>query len=321
MTIYWCGGEDFDFPMGATLPLMTGSGGRYRSNYTRAAMYGGNLYLSNPFSPPQSTVWIGGQCYFYSGSSYTGYLVLRNSTNNDGWAIGKNAASKLTLRKLNTDGSWTDVASESGVSFVDISMYKIDLKINIATSGYAKCYVNGVLMIDYSGNTSLTTNQVDQCGFIGAIATDYVAFSEFVVADTDTRNKIVKVLYPNSNGDANTFINNYSYIDEITVDDTDFIYTTTANTDFQCALSDMPSGTFICDAVRVIVRCLDSTTSGMNIKIGVKTNNTLNLSDPIAPGAYWNTLEKMYQVNPVTSARFSAAEITALQLAIKSAAV
>jgi hypothetical protein len=321
MTIYWCGGEDFDFPKGATLPLTTTNGGRYRSSYTRAALYGGNLYLSNPFSSPQSTVWIGGQCYFYAGSGYTGYLVLRNSTNGDGWAIGKNASSKLVLRKLNTDGSWTEVAYEDGTSFIDSVIYKIDLKINISASGYAKCYVNGVLMIDYSGNTSLTTNQVDQCGFIGTTATDYAAFSEFVVADVDTRNKIVRLLYPNNNGDVNTFTNNYTYIDESTLDDTDFIYTTTADKDFQCALTDMPSGTFICDAVRVAVRCLDSTTSGMNIKIGVKTNSTLNLSDPIAPGAYWNTLEKMYQVNPVTSNRFSATEITNLQLAIKSVAV
>lgn len=321
MTVYWCGGEDFDFPNGATLPSTIASSGRYRSAYTRAALYGGNLYLANPFSSPQSTVWIGGQCYFYTGNGYTGYLVLRNSTNNDGWAIGKNASSKLTLRKLNTDGSWTEIVTESGVSFTDTAIYKIDLKINVASSGYAKCYVNGILMIDYSGNTSLTTNEVDQCGFIGTTATDYVAFSEFIVADVDTRARIVKLLYPNNNGDTNTFTNNYAYIDETTLDDTDFIYTTTADKDFQCALTDMPSGTFICDAVRVAVRCMDTTTGGMNIKIGMKTNSTLNLSDAMVPGTYWNTLEKMYQVNPVTSNRFSAAEITALQLAIKSVAV
>ena len=82
----------------------------------------------------------------------------------------------------------------------------------------------------------------------------------------------------------------------------------------------MPAGDFICKGVRVAVRATDGV-GGIGIQIGVKTNSTVDLGASITLGGVWETDEKLYQLNPVTSNRFTPAEIEALQIAVKSVAV
>lgn len=327
MTIIWCGGEDIDFPY-KNCAISTDSGKKRSVSRCSFQLSVDGDYAKSVLITPFSSVWA--SCYIYSQMSFaTGTVYrsfgLQNSSSGAFIGIGTSStAGKVYLVTYNRT-TMTALASESGVSLPSGTLAKIDIQItgyDAGASGNCKVYVNGTLIIDYNGELSVLSetelNQVYMRCSDNTYSTAYI--SEIILADEDTRLMSLKTIAPDSAGDSSAWEGAYTDIDDVTLSDTDTIYSDTADEVALFNTTGMPAGDFSVKAVKVAARCADGIGS-MGIQIGVKTNSTVDLGTTEEIEPTWETVEKLYQVNPITSAPFTPAEIDALQLAFKSVAI
>jgi hypothetical protein len=233
----------------------------------------------------------------------------------DFFILGNKSAGKIALYKC--DGTtYTELAADSS-TITTATMHKIDVKVESwGSNATITVYVDGSQIISFNGDPRGSANITNLDRVVIRGSTSYY-LSEIIVADEDTRLMSLKTLAPDSNGDTNEWDNSYTAIDETELSDFDTVYTSTADETFTCNLTGMPAGDFICKGVKVAARATDGI-GGLGMQLGVKTNSTLDLSDTISLGGYWETQERLYQNNPITSNRFSGAEIDALQSAFVS---
>lgn len=319
MSILWCGGEEIDFPNGAAVTIYTSSG--YRTSYSRGALHaGGSIGRSKTFSSITSG-WLSAQATRSASSTSIITFGLSKDLENAGVFVGIGTViGKVALYKR-VSGTNTRLAEESGTSYSTSGAYKTDMElISFGGTCTINVYVAGAQVITWTGDLSgvVTGDSLNTVCVVGAPAnSSYV--SELILADEDTRLMSLVTLAPNASGDASAWTNGYTNIDEVTLSDADVIYSSTADQEFQCNLTGMPTGDFICKGVKVVARATDGV-GGVGIQMGVKTNSTVDLGSTITLGGSWETVERIYQQNPITSNRFTPAEIDALQFAVKSVA-
>ena len=106
----------------------------------------------------------------------------------------------------------------------------------------------------------------------------------------------------------------------MTLSDSDKIYSSTADADFQANLTEMPTGTFSVKAVKVAARCVDGSGS-KGIALGIKSGGTVNVGDTETCAGYWQTKERLMTVNPVTGVSFTPEDIEALQVNLRAKAL
>jgi hypothetical protein len=310
MAIIWCGGEDIDFPNGATPVTATAVA---RTAYARVRMYGG-ICNSNLFTPI-TTGWF--SCYVYYSSSTLTYMGLDNLAEAKGLFV-QITSSAIGLARRAGSTFTTIVTTPITLGTND----KIDMHIEeYSATGRVKLYQNRTLVLDYTGD--LTTNgptNFDNVAYKAWHLGTYISLLEFIVADEDTRMFSLKTIAPNANGDVNEWSGAYTAIDETAVSDADTIYTDQADRNFQTNLTGMPAGDFIVKAVKVTARATDGV-GGLGMQMGIKTNGSLFLSDPITLDSVWKSYDSLYTNNPATANRFTPAEIEALQIAFKSVVV
>lgn len=319
MTILWCGGEDIDFHNG-TPPSISTVAAAYRSSYSRGALYypGGRWY-SNPF--PGGEVLSAWLQFRYYRENYATTCTILGLTGPDGitgfWLYDNSRT--LTLRKY--DGGWSTLDSEGTSDFYCYTPQPVSIRItNYGASGNIKVYrwddPNPV--IDYTGDLTISgLTGFSRVGGYGGSAHFYGCVSEIIVADVDPRNMALKTLIPNAAGDANEWDSgDYTDIDELNRSITDLLITATHGDDFQANLTDMPAGDFKIKAVRAVVNAQDDNQI-FGLKVGIKTNSAIHLSDSHRLTNLWSSRERLFQNNPETASAFSSGEIDALQLAIR----
>ena len=327
MSVIWCGGEDIDFNEGLIIALTT-SATYFRSAYSRCAITpnGNGFSRSTVFASPITSGWISSHIYFVSSALGTddnfaiGFGV-RGATK--GIYIGNSKITSGRIAIFKYDGvTNTELAMDDGVTpYSELHKWDIQL-INYGASGTVKVFYDTTLILEYTGDLSISGVTGFDCVAInqGGGTNEDIYISEIIVADEDTRLMSLKTLAPAASGDASEWTNGYGNIDEATLSDADTVYTATADQNFQCNLTGMPAGDFICKGVKICARMTDGV-GGMGVQMGIKTNSTLDFGDTITLGGVWDSYEELYQNNPVTSNRFTPAEIEALQLAFKSVAV
>ena len=328
MAILWCGGEDVDIKEEVWLRAYSGADYGWTSTFSRCSLRGGfasgqnNVVGKGTLFTPVSEFWLhlygmrahGGTnypCWGLKNSNSTSAICIGNQTDDD----------KLAVRKINSSNVDTLVGEESGISFTYGNNYRFDLYVSgFGTSdGVVKLYKNGVLYIDLT-SVDLTVGgdtTVDQFAvYTSQTGGAYTYCSQIIVADEDTRLMNLKTLVPDGAGDTNDWTGAYTDIDEITKSDIDKIYTVTKGDDFQANLTGMPAGGWKVKAVKTVARATDSQ-AALGLKVGVKTNAAVHLSDAHTLGAGFAVLEKMYLDNPETATPFTSGEIDALQLAYR----
>lgn len=322
MTILWCGGEDIDF-VNADISTF---GNGYDSEFARVALDRSSSisgYSVSSFGPITSG-WVSfrvrnGGGFYGTGARMVG--LTKKTSLDKGIFVG--VASYLKVGLMQYDGTTcTTLESESGQSIVSNEINRYDMQIiNYGSSAQVKVYIEGVLVIDYSGNIAIIG--VDSFDSVAVFldTTSGVGASEIIVADEDTRLMRLKTLVPNAAGDTSAnWTGEYTDIDEITISDADKIYANTADADFQCGITGMPNGLWGVKALKVAARCVEGGgTKG--VAIGVKTNSTVNVGDTETCSGYWQTKERLMTVNPVTGNPWTPAEIEALQLNLRCMAV
>lgn len=318
MSIIWCGGEPIDFKP-ATAPILENAyaGTWFRAAFARGAIRA-NGAETNDFPAVATDLWFGAR--FSVEDRSANQTSIRFIGDDDG-AIVVSVGSDVTesVFALKVNGTTVD----TGGTIPQGTLGKLDVHVVYAVAGSVEVYLNTALILSYSGDTTVNSNTGIICmalANMGGGSADYTYFSEIIVADEDTRLMSLKTLAPNAAGDASEWTNGYASIDELGTDDSDTIYTDTAEKAFQCSLTGMPTGDYICKAVKMVARATDGV-GGIGIQMGVKTNATVDLGSSITLGGVWENVEELYQQNPVTLNRFTPAEIDALQFAVKSVTV
>jgi hypothetical protein len=315
MTILWCGGEDLDFNGYVEYPWNTCD-----SSFARGGIASSTWSLSNRFET-NSNVWLS---FLFVHPGILGsvaeamvgigcidkstYIIVYSDKNNDYVHIMKNIL-----------GVSTTIASVSAA--ISEGSYRFDLNIqDYGTNPICKLYLNGILIINYSGTLSLDNGDIDCTLLAHRIGTN-AGVSEIIVADEDTRLMRLKTLAPSAAGDTSTnWTGAYTDIDETTLSNADKIYSATADADFQANLTGMPTGTYSVKAVKVAARAVDGSGS-LGMALGVKTGGTVNVGATETCSGYWQTKERLMTVNPVTGVAWTPADIEALQLNIRAKAV
>jgi len=247
-----------------------------------------------------------------------------SSTAKSGLYVGNDSSTAAKVALIKYDGTTaTTLATESGTSLSASTIHKIDMHLtSYGASASVDVYVDGSLVISYTGNVSVSgVSNVDSV-FIGSISTSTNAdISEIIVADSDTRNMSLVTNYLNAVGDSNAWTGAYTDIDEAAINDADLIYDNTDGHQALFGLHELPSGNFSVLAVKEAIRaCKSSDSTPTSINLGVKSGGTVNVSDNHSLSTSWDTKERYMLTNPVTGNPFTASEVDSLQLALEAAA-
>jgi hypothetical protein len=325
MTILWCGGEDLDFPYGSAVNnINTG----FRSGFARCS-----LDCSADHSSSRSLSFSGGaitsgwlHCQIGVQAPTNGKLIAGlglNAAGNGGVFIGSANANSIKCALFTWDGTTvTQIAAETGTSFPGSGTFSLDMQItSLGASSTVNLYINNVLVITYSGSTTITGIASLDCVSLMSFGGNFVV-SEFIVGTADTRSMSLLTMAPNAAGDTNNWTTGtYANINPVTINDASVIAVNTTGQDFQANLIDLPSGNFgNVQAVKAIARA--EVTAGAvptALKIGVKTNSTVNVDSGRALTTGFLPYERLMLTNPVTSAAWLASEMNPLQIDLQSA--
>ncbi len=331
MSILWCGGEDIDFPNGTSVAISTTtSPADFRVGYARCG-----LRCSSGVSSSRSLSFVGGaitsawvhfQVSIVSSLQQTPFAGLGlNSAGNGGIFVGNASGNSLKTALYIWDGTTlTQLATETGTSLTAGSgTTQIDLQItNLGASSTVNVYVKNVLVIAFSGSTVISGITSLDCAAIYAGTASNFYISEFIIGTADTRTMSLLTMAPNAAGDTNNWTTGtYANINPVTINDGSVIAVNTTGQDFQANLIDLPSGNFgNVQAVKAAVRAeVTAGATPTSLKIGVKTNATIDVDAGRALTTGFLTYERLMLTNPVTSTAWQASEMNPLQIDLQSA--
>ena len=324
MTIIWCGGEDIDFPNGAQAPtVVTSAYGR--STYARCTLASGlnwgspfNWIRSNAFTPLTS-FWFSCQMqlkggldnYPLIGLSQTGStsaFFLYNSSNYNG-------IEKMCI--LTFDGTNAPViASESGYSLYQDQTLKIDFQmINYGASSTINVYVNAKQVINWTGNSTISGLTAFDSVILGTRPNAY--FSEIIVANEDTRRMSLYTMPPNNAGTYSQWIGSYTDVNEITLDQTHGISTSTVGNVETFSITPLPGNQKI-SAMTLKGQATCGTTGPQYIEFEVLTNSTLYNANTISLTTSYKTIEEIFLTNPVTTSPWLYTEVNVMEAGVKA---
>ncbi len=326
--------EDLDFP-NATPVTITTTAGAFRSDYARCAVAcigssGAESKTLTFASGPITSCWIGTQCWTGGNNGATGaparIFGLMKSGTECGLFIGTNNAGQLALFKYDaahTDGDHegTLLAAESGLSMVLATPYRIDIQIvNFGVAATVNVYVFGVLKLSFTGDVTISgITNLDQAALTQTRSYLSGYFSETIGADEDTRTFSLVTLAPSGAGTTDAWTGAYTDVNEIAIDDGNAVTTNTVSQNEQFALTDLPAGAFGILGVKEAVRAsITAAATATKVALGINSGGTVDAGTPQSVITAWGTFERIMQVNPVTGASFTTAEINALQSNLQS---
>jgi len=328
MSILWCGGEDIDFPNSPTAVVQSTNASYFRTGYARSALAvsgGTPRNVSSAFPGGAITSgWISVYHLQVLGFTASRRMVgFCNLTPFKGIYWGISAASTTRAALFTYDGSTlTQLVAEAGNSLVAAELAKFDFQmISYGGSGTLNLYRNGVLLVTYTGDISISGEASFGYVSVESGKSDTIGhYSEIIVADADTRLLSLVTMAPNGAGDASTFEGASTDIDEVNVSDADNMYSDATGEACQIALTTIPAGNFSVLHVRAAARAaMAATATPHTLKLGVKSTS-IDVDAGRHLTTAWVTYERDMPVNPVTTNPWLDTEMAGLQLAMESAA-
>jgi hypothetical protein len=337
-----CFGEDIDFPNGTSTPNISTNTGyaRITAGYSRCSIYASNnLFLeSTPFAE-QTSLWVGVRIRFLGGQSgwfpvnekffglgKAGLGVMKGLYLTTGSESVSTLPRKMDLVKF--DGTTATVLATTAAAVIASSaVQKYDIQVvSYGASATVKVYVDNVLVISYSGDISIATVGGYSC--VQAACVQYVAYndcyapayiSECIVADFDTRPLSMVTHYPTAAGDANDWTGAYTDIDEVTLSDTDLIYTDTADENAQFNMSNLPAGVILFPVALVYVaRAMAAVDASIGtLKLGANTGGAVDVDAGHTLTNSWAIYKRV--ATTLNGAALTTALVDAMQYNLQSA--
>lgn len=317
-TIYFAGGEDYDFTKLGACSVDTATTSARRTANARCSLKvnagaGSTDGWSGTFSAPQSAFWLTARYYAtnsYSSSSY--FIQLKDASGVTRLTV--DIAPGLRLSKVSAAGSVTSLAT-TAVTPAAATLIKVDMYVNYGASGTVQLYLDGTLVLSYSGNTVTDSATAIASVVLGGINTNVPHYwSEVICADVDTRSMSLVTLAPTANG--NTFnwdAGSYANINETTLDDTGVISSGTVGQVAQFTVgSSGITGNSAIKAVCVTARASAGTTGPQHVKASVRTGGADYASATIAlQSGSLARIQGVFLTNPATGNAWVNSDVTA----------
>lgn len=325
--------EDFTTVNGV-FQYTTNTSWGYRSGYQRGTLYqysgGASAELYKALGFAKTTQCIGVRCG--DGTQWAGASV-RLLAFADGAQPLLAVFTTITTGELKlcrwNGSSWDTLDTGAAPA---ASPFRLDMYVeNYGASGrvrvwlqYTLGYAPAQLWLD-SGTMDITTpGSTDFDGFYFVPrkpAEGNGSFSEVVFADEPTMRLNLATIYPNAAGDTNTWDSGtYASVDEMAADTGDFTESGTAGQLLLANVTDLPATAETPQNVQVTVLAAKGTTGPTKIALAIKTHGTVYYSGEFSLTEAYAAYSYIWNVNPNTSAAWTRAEITALQIGYESRA-
>lgn len=331
MAVLWCGGEDIDFPNGST--VVSTNGATFRSGFARCSVCGSGYAKSDPFTgTPATSGWLAWRMFVSDGGGNTANCIGigRSSAGNAGIFLtiggGNNDMSRASLNVFN--GSGNTVLATTATGSVTHSNSgpptRFDLQyVNYGVNGTLNLFVNGNLVLTYSGNISVPgiTDGFDSVVLGPAtLNANPLSSSEIIVADESTLGwQGLVTAAPNGNGTTQQWSNPaYTNINPISINDANSAYTDVVSQDEQVALLPEPAGNYAIKAVRVIARANGPAGAvPTGIELGFNNGTTVAVGSSHAITTQFEPYSDIFVTDPTTGQPW--ASMTGYQLNLRSA--
>ncbi len=323
--LLYSGGEDIDFFCngGGTCSVST-AGGSFRSGWAREA-YAADGTTSDPptnrFATPvfsANSLWIHAQfcvitlfgegCANNNTSSNAQMLRIFDSSGNPTLVVsGTGTAGQLQISPRTAGGAFTTLVTCPS-AFV-VSVTQLDLYVNYGTSGQVTLYSNSGQVCTYSGNVTngdgATT--LDQVEFASPTSGDYAAWSEVIVATSDTRAMSRFTANTSGNGTTTGFSSTGGDIcsaiwNATSYNDSNYGYSGANNVVQECTVnSSIPAGSYSVLGLVMSARALVGATGPQHFQFVTGVNGTNYTSSNFAPTTSFSNFTNYIQtVNPAT---------------------
>jgi hypothetical protein len=253
-------------------------------------------------------------------------IGLGNSGNNALLCLACSSASANKIALGTFDGTtFVQLAVESGSSLPASTLLKIDMQlVNYGASATVNVYVSGVNVISFSGDVTVLSNtNLDQAVIPGFSTNFSPLVSEIIVSTDDTRSfPGLVTLALTGAGTTDSWSGVFSTINQTTLSDASPNFTNTTAQDQQFNITDLPSGTFVINAVKIEGRmAVSATPTATQVKLGYNSGGTVAFGTGATKTltTAYTTYEQLDATNPVTAAAWAQSDMNALQLDMRSA--
>lgn len=345
-TIYFVGGEDFDFtPFGNT--QIDTTVGHFRGAFARCALRAsdGDSGWDTGSIGNFTDVWFHFRVYMERSYFTKNILVSEPGSqrapikivDNSGvvrlimfvpvfFPAANTSAARWRFAKVDEHGVWTYVGSTFSATFSGNPDLPDDFDIhisnyNVPSGGSVKIWVRGTLAYSVSGVTLATDSATSISGIrlsgVGAALYSppniwYHSYSEVIVAAEDTRGLELATLIPAAAGNLDNWITGgVSDINEITLDDSTTNTSDTAGQIQQYTVTGPPTGSYGVVAVAISVRAQQGSLSGpTQIDLGVRTGGADYWGSDLALPITKQHLQTIFITNPDTGGAFTISELS-----------
>lgn len=315
-TIYWAGGEDCDVYPIAGGTVNTNAAG-FRSGYARCGLLtgGGSTQWVPwvPFSAAVSSFWTTMRLNKGGASTANGnkFFSWLDSSNIERLRfVGTGTNSTYRIEKVDNTGTATQLGSNfTMVVSNGVILDKLDVFINYAVAGQVTCYINGIQVFTFSGDTttnSVTTLQNVRFGYQDGSSS---WISEMIVSDTDTRSMSLQTLQPVANGNTHTFDTGSpaaANVNEVILNDATLDGSTTAAQLDQYTIPAIVAGTFTIIAVGVSARMQKGASGPSKMDLNVRSGGSDFFSADQILTATWAGYQNWWATDPNTSSTWAA---------------
>lgn len=344
--LYFVGGEVEAFVDGSSAAIAWDTtAGYYDSNFSRGSvrLTSSSDFIRAPLTSAQSTFWASFQGY--RGSNYDS--GLNHGPHNGTWFTFNNASAVALYRVQGIGGTviqpvvqfqqWNGsawIGAGGGRIVATAARHKWDVSfVNAASSGDTKCYVDGNLLGEFTGNTApvspftIADARIFSAG--GAQGSNTVAISECRFQDQSTLGCRLATLGETANGANTDWTGSVSDINETgTYNDANFIQSGTANQVSTFVTTDLSATaqTYNVSGLVIAGRVLKGGTGPQNLYGVVRISTTNYVSAAVVTGPQGGLITDFaynwafFGPNPATLAAFTPTDVNALETGWKSAA-
>lgn len=281
--------------------------------------------LDVKFPSSQTDFWLGFAFYRSSATTLT-YSIAEFGV----WGGNKSFAIRLnsntpTLEWWN-GSAWTVISTAPtrlNSKLYGPGKHRFDVHMNVhATTGFIRVYLHGKLILSYSGDTaknSVTT--VDKVAFPSNSSFTY--YGEVLVATRKTIGLRINTVSVTGAGGVSGFTTgSYADVDEeggaLSAIDTDYMQSDTADQIHVVALDNLGQTNWGVRAVVVNARCWYTGAAPQKANVVVRMASTNYHGTDKTIGTAGEGIQDVWETNPNTSAAWTSADITNLEVGVRS---
>jgi hypothetical protein len=211
-----------------------------------------------------------------------------------------------------------------------ISLYQpvlVEARFKPADSGGVfQLKVNGVLDIDFSGDTTDGPTTIDNIR-IYCPTNNGSHFDNIVIDDAEfPGNTKIQALRPNGAGNSTQWTpsagNNWDCVDEVPASDSDYVATNTLDAVDLYSASDLPAEAYSVKCVQVQARAYKegNALNVQNLQLACRTHDTNYFSSNKALTTSAKSHANIWQANPNTAEPWTISEVNAMEIGVKAVA-